>query len=137
MATTEEEYYRTLSQWQELVVSIKHLSDQEKVLREALFKGAFPKPEEGVNTMEMPNGGKLKGTFKLNRTVLQDKVREIKIDLDTWNKVFRQKIELNTAAYRTLDEKLRKLVDKALEIKPGLPSLELVPPKPTAPDIAP
>ena len=128
MDAAEQEWWNSLEEWNQLKDSIAHLTAREKALREMLFAGSFPNPEEGVNTVVLPDGRKLKGTHKLNRKVLEDKLQKVHDELgaDTFQDVFKVKYDLVLAAYRKLEPKMQKVVDKALEVKPGLPSLELV-----------
>lgn len=121
-------YYQTLERWHQLVATIKTLQDEERALREGIFKGTFADPKEGVNTVALPDGRTLKGTYKLNRTVdqagvllLPKKVREA---------AFKAKFDLSLSAYRTLDEETQKVVDGVLTVSPGMPQLELVEAKP-------
>jgi hypothetical protein len=125
-----------LARWEELSLALKTLGAEEKALREQLFAGSFPSPKEGVNTSDpLPDGRTLKGTYKINRTVVMDKVTDLKVDINTFNSLFKLKYDLVTAQYRLLDPKLQKKVDAVLKIQPGLPSLEIVAAKPKTPTV--
>lgn len=131
--TQELDYFQTVARWSELKDSVARLQVEERSLREGLFSGTFPNPQEGVNTLELPDGSKMKGTYKINRklddNLLAGLIEKGKVDKDTAESIRRIKVELDTKAYKELDKKVQKIVDNALEIKPSLPSLELVPPK--------
>jgi len=117
------DYYATLARWQELKLAITKLQEEERALRDGLFTGTFPKPTEGVNKSMLPDGREVKGTYKLNRTVLQDAVPALPATLRKM--VFKTTYELKLAEYRKLDKASQKTVDKALTVKPGLPTLEI------------
>lgn len=123
------DYFETLERWQELQAVIPKLQAEEKALREGLFKGTFPNPEEGVNKKELPDGRVLKGTHKLYRNVQERELPNLKLSPKLKEKLFKKKHSLVTGQYRKLDDKTRKQVDSVLIIKPGLPTLEIVEPK--------
>lgn len=125
--TELEQYYETLRKWQELQVAIAKLTGEERALREALFRGAFPKPKEGVNNYPLPDGRKLKGTMKIYRNVVQDAVDTLPEHLR--EEVLKTKYELKVGPYKQLDDLIRKQVDGILRITDGLPTLEIVEPK--------
>lgn len=126
-ANTEEQYYETLQRWQELQVTIAKLTYEERALRESLFKGAFRRPKEGVNTYELPDGRKIKGTRKIYRNVIQDSVGGMPPELR--DAVLKVKYELKVGPYKQLEKETQKEVDKFLKITEGLPTLEVVEPK--------
>lgn len=126
------DYMETVARWAELNAAIKHLQAEERALREGLFSGTFPAPREGVNTVTLPDGRILKGTYKLNRKLIREQY------LENWSTVVKDipsavaaslvKVDysLVTSAYKGLPDDHRKAVDSVLEIKPALPTLELV-----------
>jgi hypothetical protein len=118
------EYLEALEKWSQLKTTIQNLQDEERALRTALFAGSFPSPVEGTNKLELPDGRVLKGTHKLNRTLLPTWDKKLPPDLAEM--VVRTKFELNTTAYRNLPEKLQKQVDEVLVAKPGMCQLEIV-----------
>lgn len=130
-------YFETVQRWVQLKDTIQHLQAEERALREGLFSGTFPSPREGVNSYDLPDGTVLKGTYVINRKLKEDAYKEnwskivqaAKIPSAVATKLIRTKYELSVTPYKKLDEEQRKAVDGILEIKPGLPKLELVPPK--------
>ena len=128
------DYFQTLERWQELRDTIKKLQGEERALREGLFSGTFPEPTEGTNTLKLPNGATVKGVYKFYRKPREDELGSLPKRL--LNKVFRVKHELVTKEYRDLSEEDRLAVDSVLDIKPGLPSFDVVPPKPDAVSVA-
>lgn len=124
-------YEQTLARWYELKQTIAHLQAEERTLREGLFQGTFPDPKEGVNTHKLEDGTQVKGTYRLNR----------KVDVEEWEKirpiltaeeeenVFKVSVSLMTGAYKKLADDRVAIIDKCLTITPGLPSLDVKPPK--------
>ena len=129
------DYYENLERWQELSATIKKLKGEERALREALFKGTFPDPEEGTNKHELPDGRIVKGVFKINRRVIEDEITSVPKALR--EKVFKVKHSLQTRAYRDLTDNQKQIVDAVLKISPGLPSLDVVEPEPSKEKVAP
>ena len=87
---------------------------------------------EGTINVQLPEKWKLKVVRKLNRTVDVAALSTIgplciknKISLDV---VIRNKPELSVTEFKKLTEEQRKVVEMALTIKPGTPTLELIAP---------
>lgn len=121
------DYMETVERWLELKETVRKLQDEERALREGLFQGTFPSPDEGVNKAELPDGRILKGTYKIHRSLTDiEDFRKLRLNGDLENQLIRVKHDLVIAAYRRLDSDTRKKVDSVLVIKPGLPTLELV-----------
>jgi len=118
-------WYDKLERWQVLKASIAKLTAEERSLRQELFEGTFPNPEEGTNTAELPDGRKIKGVYKISRTVREKDLTRVPKDIR--DEVFAVKHSLKTRQYRKLTDAQRAKVDEALTIKPGLPALEVVP----------
>ena len=106
-------YYETLERWQELKEAIAKLQAEERALREGLF-----------NKYELPDGRILKANYPLRRSVVESNLSAVPKDIR--EKVFKEYHKLSTGAYRELTDAQRAKVDIALNIKPGLPSLEIV-----------
>lgn len=119
--------------WNTLQCQLAAIKEQEMALRTEIFKEIFPQPTEGTNTADMPEGWKIKGTYKLTRTLdesalpaVLEQLRKKKVKTDS---VILYKPSLDTKAYRLMDPDHRHLLEQAMVIKPGAPSLELVAPK--------
>lgn len=131
-----DERMRLLQNWNTAVAqvaAVKPLITQEQELRKAVMAEFFPEPKEGVNNLDMGQGWTLKGTYKVDRKVdeavlpaVQEQLRELGVNADT---LVKYEPKLATAAYRALSEQARLVFDTALTIKPGSPTVELVPPK--------
>ena len=121
-----------LAQWREIKNQVGELAGREMELRKELFAHAFSKPTEGTNTKDLGAGWKLKGIYKISRTIdetalaaTREKLAAIGVSLDPLVKF---KPELVTSAYRPLSDATRSIFDQCLIIKPGAPMLDLVPP---------
>jgi hypothetical protein len=131
-----------LKEWYTLKQQIDELKNKEVVLRQFIFNGIFPKPEEGINKHDINDGSGavLKATHVINRKVQEDALEDLsdslqvvdanlpQLDLD---KLVKWKPEVSIKEYRALTDEQRNLFDQVLVIKPGMPSLEIVIPKRT------
>ena len=112
---------------------VKPIVAEEQRLRKEVFNLFFPTPKEGTDKVELGEGWLLKGTYKLDRKIdeaalptVQKELREIDINPDL---LVNWEPKLKTAIYKELTEPQRRIFDQALVIKPGSPTVELVPPK--------
>jgi hypothetical protein len=134
---TPEEVEKLVGEWnaaQETSINIaKPLVERELVLRKVVSKLVFPSPVEGAkNRANLPAGWALKLTYSIDRKV-EEPVLELNkeqfatagINVDN---LIRWKPELKVKEYKELSEEQRKVFDQALNIKPGTPQLELLPP---------
>lgn len=126
-----------LAQWSQLVekirVEVKPLIEQERKLRQELFGQFFTDPKEGTNYISLENGWRLKGVYKLNRTVdegalpaIRDTLSVMGVSTDT---LVEWKPSLKLAVYKELKADARNVFDEALTMRPASPVMELVPPK--------
>ncbi len=102
-------------------------------LRKEIFEECFPTPVEGTATIDMPEGWALKGTYKLTRSIdeaalpaVLAELRKHKVSTDT---IITYKPNLSLSNYRKLDPKWQRVLEQAMTVKPGAPTLELVAPK--------
>ncbi len=120
-----------LAQWHELTQQLEQVKAKELKLRNELFGQFYPSPNEGTNTVDLPDDWKLKGVYKLNRNI-DEAVLPItlsKMKEGAEDRLIKYKPELVLKNYRTLEEEQKKILESALIIKPGTPSMKLVPPK--------
>lgn len=129
------DYLQTLARWQEVKLAIKHLQEEERALRDGLFSGTFKDPTEGVNKHKLADGRELKGTYKINRTPIQELVHELPARLK--NKVFKRTYALIVGEFKKLNDEDRHEVSAALVEKPGLPTLEIKEAKKDPADVTP
>lgn len=110
------------------------LKSQESLLRSKIFKGLFPNPVEGTNSVPLgTEGWVIKAKHTISRSpdiaLLTAKAPELRAAGIVLEDVIRTKPELATGEYRKLTDEQRHLMDQVLEIKPGSPALEIVLPK--------
>lgn len=129
----DPEFLAKLATWQQAKTQAEHFTATEKRLREELFSVAFPTPVEGTNNTELPEGWKLKGVLKMNRTLdpalldtIKEAVRGMGFNPDP---LVKYKPELVLKDYKALPDNVRHVFDGALTIKPGMPTIELIAPK--------
>lgn len=123
-----------LNAWSEMQKQLGALKSAEMLLRTKIFKGLFPNPVEGTNSVPLgTEGWQIKAKYPINRkpdvallTARAQELREAGINLDD---VIRVVPELATGEYRKLTDEQRHLLDQVMEIKPGSPALEIVLPK--------
>lgn len=131
-----------IAAWYELQARMAADKATEAMMRRRLADYFFPNPTEGSADNKHPlndgTGAILQLTHKLNRKVLEPELDALKAAAKEpgsnapkvpWNKLLKYKPELVKAEYNKLTEDERKYVDGALEIKPGMPELQVVIPK--------
>ncbi len=140
---TQEEVTALINQWwaveseiekesEKLAVSIK----LEQDLRRQLSMVLFPNPleVEGTNYTMLGAGWRLKTVIKIKRTVDEAALGSVKEllqkQLINADQYFRVKTELEVKVYKEATGDVRKVIDQALLIKPEMPTMEVVPPKP-------
>jgi len=131
-----EELASLLERWRlakEEADRVKPIIAKELELRKMAFAAFYPVPDEGTNSMELFQGWKLKGVYKLERKVdetalpaVTKKLVDMGVNVDT---LISWKPDLKTAVYRELTAEQREVFDQALTIKPGSPTMEIIPPK--------
>lgn len=130
---TQEQLFSKIGRWTQLSQQLAAIKDEEMKLRKELFEECFPSPTEGTATVDMPEGWKLKGTYKLTRSLdeaaLPAVIAELHKHKVSTDQLITYKPNLSLSAYRKMDDKWRKVLEQAMEIKPGAPTLELVAPK--------
>lgn len=130
-----------LQEWHQAVLAAqeaKKVVEAEQALRKEVMALFFPEPVEGTNKFELEAGWSLKATHKIERKVdeaalpaVLQQLREMGVNPDP---LIRTKPDLDTKAYRSLvqtNPDAAHVFEQALTIKPGSPTVELVPPKAT------
>lgn len=129
----QEQLYTKIGRWNDLQAKLASIKDEEMKLRKEIFEECFPSPTEGTAAVDMPGGWKLKGTYKLTRTLDEAALPAVIAQLHkhkvSTDQLITYKPSLSLSAYRKMDDKWRKVLEQAMEIKPGAPTLELVAPK--------
>ena len=121
-----------LEKWYEVQKNLAKVKDEEAKLRKEVFKLFFPNPIEGTNTTELDDGWVLKGVHKLNRKVNETAlltVQKRKGMDEVVKNVIAYKPSLKKTEYNKLPDAKKNVLDGALVMTPGTPSLEVVLPK--------
>lgn len=133
MSSEIAESDKLLAQWDQVQKQLAEIKELELTLRKQVFDVFFSRPLEGVNNFDLGNGYKLKGTFKINRTLdeamLHAKADELTKAGINLRDVIQMKPSLVTKSYRALETDKRMLFEQVLDIKVGTPALEIVAPK--------
>jgi hypothetical protein len=127
------DFDKLLTEWVTTQKEAKRLQAKEFLLRQRIFQHCFPSPVEGsTNKFELPLGYKLKGDYRIYRTVdiasLEGMKKELESDGIKVDELIEYKPDLVMKPYRALTAEQRLVFDQVLTIKPGAPGLELVPP---------
>ena len=121
-----------LAQWFTLQQELAKLKASEMLLRQRIFKHYFPNAKEGTNTFVLPDGYQLKADLPYERKVdegaLQALSEELAKAMVSKDELLEYKPSLKVKEYRTLTDEQRLIVDQFLIIKPGTPSVKIVPP---------
>lgn len=119
--------------WHELAMLQKQLKAVELELRREMADSFFDdkKLTEGTNTAEIGEGWKLKYKHAITRACDEASFDAVfaKLPENYQSLLIRYKPELILPAYRKLSASERRIMDRALIIKPSSPALELVEPK--------
>lgn len=122
-------------EWQQLDAKLTELKAREVELRAEIFAEAFAAPTEGVNVYPLGAGWVLKGTHKINRSLdaraWLDHVKSLPADLA--RSLVDYKPILSVSGWKAAPDHVRLRLADCVTEKPGLPSLELCPPKETKP----
>jgi len=123
----------TLNEWFLAQEELAKIKDREMALRKRIARTYFPNPVEGTNTAPLSEGWVMKLTHKIDRkldipvlTNLADEFLKAELPLGM---LVKNKPELDLKAYRALPDEKRAMFERAMTIKPGSPSLEIVKPK--------
>lgn len=141
---------------EQLKIKLEDAKADEMALRRYIVKRAFPKPNEGMNTLELGNGYELKATVKYNYKLKApenfdgDVVQAVDDCVDAFaqalpnegpfiaDRLFKYSVDISIAEYRKLQEeamsfpskkKLLDLVSNILEITDAAPTLAIKAPK--------
>ncbi len=122
-----------LNTWSSLTQQLAALKAQEMLLRMKIFRGKFPNPVEGTNTVPLAEGWVIKATYPIGRKpdlalliARAQELREKGVPVDT---LIKSVPEVVISEYRKITPEQRHLFDQILEIKPGSPQMEITLPK--------
>lgn len=140
---TKKEYYDyLLAIWYPKAAELAALAVAEKELRTAISALIHPTGWEvdGTEKYEMPSGWVLEFKKTLNVTIdkaqlpsITEAVGKLEVDPETGEVATLEGIityrpELSLSKYREIRADVKALLDDALEIKPGLPGVKMIPP---------
>lgn len=129
--------------WVQSVSDLDAAKKRESELRKKVIDGNFPNnpegPISGTQTVDLGNGYKIKAEFKLNYR-LENKNQELDKALDAIVNTFEEgdyvarnlvkwKPELSMTEYKKLPNEIKSVIDEALVVTQGLPSLKFIQPK--------
>lgn len=126
-----------ISKWNAIQAQLATVKAQEAALRSELFaalfdNGKFPL-KEGANKLDLPDGWSIQATHKLNysidEAVISDTLEQMREKGFSDRGLVKYKPSLSVAEYRKIDDEMKGIFSAALTIKPGSPSMKLVPPK--------
>lgn len=137
VALAQAERNAALLAWQEAAKVLEAAKADEMEKRLKAFGMCFIKPKEGTNTLTLGNGYELKAEYKFNYSLDKDKVDDALEKIEKLGnegtfiaeRLVKWSPELSISEYRKLDKQYLDLITPVLTIKPGTPSLKIVPPK--------
>ena len=117
--------------WESAAQQAAHFKKEEARLRRECFEEGFPEPVEGTNYVNLENGYRLKGIHKLTRSIDKAALSATLEQLpeSVADSVVNYNPSLALSVYRKLPEDQRRIMDEAVVIKPGMPTLEIIAPK--------
>lgn len=126
-----------IQEWCNLVAQLKAFKARESALRAELIEHCFETPPpEGVLTLELGHGYKLKSNFRQNYTingaieVVLEELEKTGVEgVFVAGRIVRWKPELVLSEYRALKPEHVAIVNKGLIVKASVPTLEIVGPK--------
>lgn len=139
-----------LTRWKQISEQVAVLKNEENQLRQKLVSDNFSAEKlEGVETIDIGYGWRLKATKELNISATNENNQTVTllqelngIDPGVANGLVSWKPQVSTKMYRELlkladaNPPLKALMAAAITVKPGMPQLEMVPPKEEAPAVA-
>jgi len=116
----------TLEDWYRISQELKTLKQIELDMRRELFMEYFADPVEGTNVVDIDGGWQLVGGYPFTRTIDPAALDAVIEQLgNTLDNVVVFKPSLSVTGYRKLDDDARLILDQALVIKPGTPTLTI------------
>lgn len=121
-------YEEALAKWELAKRMMNAWQTHERELRVALFGGAVPTPKEGVNNVELQDGRVCKFDYKINcklTDAMAARAALVDVGVNDVDALIKPKYELAVGPYKKLTGPAREALDKFVESKPGLPTLEV------------
>lgn len=121
-----------LAQWYDIAQQLKRFKDREMILRKELFAYYFPNPLPGTNRVDIGEGFKLEGVYKI----------DVKMDFKAFDKLLSEqdedfnlvhksdvveyKPEFKETNFKKLNEEQQDFIEQVLTRKPAAPALSIV-----------
>ena len=117
--------------WHDIAELLKKVKAVESKLRGELVTTFFPAPVEGTNTVDLGNDWQVKLVGKVARKCDEAAFAAVfeQLPRGAKQKLIKFKPDLILKEYKKLPPDQRLIFDQALIIKPGSPTLSLIPPK--------
>lgn len=146
-----------MTEWYEAQTTLERVKAQEMTLRLKIFKHYFPDPKEGTNDVRLPDGFVVKAQYKITRDVdqasidsfkkltvgdVREKLEQLQMDPAAvpaerpLHEFLKLKLDelikydpaLAIREYRKLTAEQAAFFESCLNIRPGAPSIKIVPP---------
>ncbi len=120
-----------IEKWEKANSNLKEAKKLELDLRNEIIQTAFNENlnEEGTFNKKLNEALELKCHISFRRNIDLALLEQVKDELlkrgEFWQDYFTYDPKLNLKNYKTSNEKIRKLIDRALVIKPALPRISL------------
>jgi hypothetical protein len=116
-----------------LAVAARAAYDRAAAAEVDAQKVLAPVIREGTHTIDLSQGWGLKTSCTYTRKIDQQAVESLRTPLavlaTSLDRLLRWKVELETKEYRELTAEARAVFDTCITTTPGVPKLEIVPPK--------
>lgn len=137
---------KLLGAWHNAAVELEKIKARESFLRRAAFEIYIPNPAEGTNRADLGGGWQLRAVHKINYTFDkgQHKTKADAVDAAQTrmaalgpegafiaDRLIKWEPELSIKEYRELKPEYRTIIDALVVTRPGMPELEIEPPKAT------
>lgn len=119
-----------IADWQRAKAAASNAQERERALRARIAELLVPNPVEGVNTVTLADGRKVKVDQRYNYTFDKDTVDAtldelLEFGVDT-GALVRWSPDLNLTAYRALNKDALVILSRTLTRKPGTASLTVI-----------
>jgi hypothetical protein len=127
-------FMQILAEWQDAKRKLAYYKDVEGTHRRTLFAGTFPEPREGTQSFKLANGFTIKGQYKIGRKLDEAALPATLATLReagvaNTDALVAYKPSLVKREWNTLSPENKLLFSPAVIATPGMPGLDLEPPK--------
>ena len=129
MATVTRTMSDKIMAWNDLQAKLAFYKQEEAKLRKEIVDKVFAEASVGTNKVELGKGYELKAVIKENTSIDEAALSNLKLPEGALDGVVKYKPSIVAAGYKKMPANLQKILDTALVVKPGAPTLTLVAPK--------